>query len=62
MIALSNEKEIMLSFPRIIKFNAIMCLNSIREPNVPNIKNYNNSIGEPNVPNTWLNSILSSLD
>ena len=38
MFALSNKKQIMLSFPIIIKFNAIMRLNSIREPNVPNIK------------------------
>ena len=35
-----NETQIMLSFPRIFKFNVVMYLYSIKEPNVPNIKNY----------------------
>ena len=40
MVALTNETQIMLSFSRIFKFNAFMCLNSIKELNVPNLKNY----------------------
>ena len=40
MLVLCNEKKIMLSFSRIIKFNAIICLNSIRELKVINIKNH----------------------
>ncbi len=38
MIALSNETQTMLYFPRIIKLNAVMCLNLIEELNVPNLK------------------------
>ena len=37
MVALTNEIQKMLSFLRIFKFNLVMCLNSIREPNVPNL-------------------------
>jgi hypothetical protein len=39
MIALTNETKIMLSFLRIFKFNTVICLNSIKEPNVLNLKN-----------------------
>ena len=34
MIALTDEVQIVLSFPRTIQFNAAMYLNLIREPNV----------------------------
>ena len=40
MVALSNKTQIMLSFPIIIKINIIMCFNSIRKPNVPNLRNF----------------------
>ena len=34
MVALTDEVQIVLSFPRTIQFNAAMYLNLIREPNV----------------------------
>ena len=37
MVALTNKTQTMLSFLRIFKFNAVICLNSIKEPNVPKI-------------------------
>ena len=40
MVVLTNETQTMLSFPKIFKFNTAICLNSIKEPNVPNLKNY----------------------
>ena len=33
----------MLFLLKIIKFNKVMCLNSIRKLNIPNLKNYNYS-------------------
>jgi hypothetical protein len=30
MVVLTNETQIMLSFPRIFKFNAVICLNSMQ--------------------------------
>ena len=39
MVVLTNEIQIMLSFSRILKFNAVMCLDSIMKPNVPNLRN-----------------------
>ena len=38
-LKLTNETQTMLSFSRIFKFNAVICLNSIKEPNVPNLRN-----------------------
>ena len=40
MVALTNETQTLLSFPIIFKFNVVICLNSIKEPNVPNLRNY----------------------
>ena len=40
MIALTNDIQTMLSFSRIFKFNAVICLNSIKESNVPNLRNF----------------------
>ena len=40
MVTLTNETQTILSFPRIFKFNKVMCLNSIKEPNIPNLRNY----------------------
>ena len=34
MVALTNEIQTMLFFPRIFKFNTVMYLNSIKKPNV----------------------------
>ena len=39
MVALTNETQTMLSFPKIFKFNAVICLNSIKESNITNLKN-----------------------
>jgi hypothetical protein len=39
MVALTNQTQTMLSFPIIFKFNAVMGLNSIREPNISNLSN-----------------------
>ena len=39
MVVLTNETQTMLSFLRIFKFNAVICLNSIKEPNVHNLRN-----------------------
>ena len=40
MVVLTNEIQTILSFLKIFKFNVVMYWNSIREPNVPNLKNY----------------------
>ena len=40
MVALTNETQTMLYFLKIFKFNAIMYLNSIKESNVLNLRNY----------------------
>ena len=40
IVALTNETQTTLPFSKIFKFNAVMYLNLIRKPNVPNIKNY----------------------
>ena len=39
MVVLTNETQTMLFFLRIFKFNATMYLNSIGEPDIPNLRN-----------------------
>ena len=39
MLALTNETQTILYFPIIFKFNAVMCINSIKKSNVPNLRN-----------------------
>jgi hypothetical protein len=40
IVALINKTQIILYFSKIFKFNAVICLNSIKEPNVPNLSNF----------------------
>ena len=39
MVALTNETQTMLSFSEIFKFNVVICLNSIKESNITNLRN-----------------------
>ena len=41
MVALINETQTVLSFSKIIKFNAVMYLNSFEKSNVPKPKEVN---------------------
>ena len=40
MNTLTNKIQILLYFPKVIKFNAVIYLNSIKKRNIHNLRNY----------------------